>query len=674
MDLEGYVRRELKKGKKKEEILEQLKNFILNIKFNDNHNYQENAEKIAEAVIEEVEKTEKEISDEFVKILLSFPKANVKMGEMGVGSRGIGDFFVHERITKIASLGAEATILPKEHDDAGIIKTENGNFIVIAVDGTHSRLSEYPFIAGFHVARAALRDVLVKGAIPIALLDDLHLGDDGDVGRLFDFVAGVSCVSELSGVPLVTGSTLRIGGDMVIGERMVSCVGAVGIIKDKNLIKARKNIKIGDKILMTSGAGGGTIATTAIYSGNFDVIKETLNIDFIKACKALYESKILEKIDAMLDVTNGGIRGDAYEVIKTINEKKDENKGKIMEINEKIEKIIEILRNDYKEFFYNNSDPFKVLIATILSQRTKDEKTKIAEEKLFKEISSPHDALNIPVEKIEELIKDVGFYKTKAKRIKEISKILVEKYNGKVPENIDDLLKLKGVGRKTANCVLLFAYKKNAIPVDTHVHRISNRIGLVSTKTPEETEIQLRKIPEKYWKFINYLFVQHGQKVCNPKNPKCNECKISKICDYYRTNNKAAGLKFYESKIENLINKKVLEMLKNLDIDYLGVSIDSLMLFVPPENCNDVMNVIKGAGVKVDVVGEVVNGGKVILVDKNENEKELKPLFRESGYTKIKKVIGEKTPKEFEEMKKNVDNAYKEAVKKREKILKFIKK
>ncbi|MFN3527956.1 MAG: AIR synthase related protein, partial [Candidatus Altarchaeaceae archaeon] len=458
MDLEGYVRRELKKGNKKEKILQELKSLILKIKFNDDFNYEEKAEKIGEAIIEEVEKTEIKKDDEFIKILLEFPEAKVKMGEMGVGSRGIGDFFVHEKITKIASMNAKSEISSEEHDDAGIVKYDDW-FIVVAIDGTHSRLSEYPFIAGFHAARAALRDILVKGAIPVALIDDLHLADDGDVGKLFDFVSGVSCVAELSGVPLVSGSTLRIGGDMVIGERMVSSVGAVGIIKEKNLIKARKNIKFGDKILMTSGAGGGTIATAAIYSGNFDVIKETLNIDFIKACYALHKEKVLEKIDAMLDITNGGIRGDAYEIIKTLN--KDKNISNV----EKIEKIIEILKDDYEEFFYEDANPFRVLIATILSQRTRDEKTKIAEEKLFKKISSPYDILKTPIEEIENLIKDVGFYKTKAKRIKEISKILVEKYNGNVPNDINELLKLKGVGRKTANCVLLYGYKKDAIPV-----------------------------------------------------------------------------------------------------------------------------------------------------------------------------------------------------------------
>ena len=121
------------------------------------------------------------------------------------------------------------------------------------------------------------------------------------------------------------------------------------------------------------------------------------------------------------------------------------------------------------------------------------------------------------------------------------------------------------------------------------------------------------------------------------------------------------------------MNPKVYELLENLDIDYLGVSIDSLLLFVSQENCNEVMNVIKNAGVEIDVIGEVVSGGKALLVDGNGCEKELKPLFRESGYTKIKKVVGEKTPREFGEMKENVCRAYEEAIEKRKKILDYIK-
>ena len=685
MDIEGYCRRELKKGIKEKEILSEISDLILKIKFNSDKSKSNKSKLLAEAVLEEVKKTNRKIDNKFLNDLLNFPKSNVSMGEIGVGSRGKGDFFVHEKICGIASNNisgkfTNVIVGAKEHDDAGIVDIsenvgKNGNFIVVSVDGTHSRLSEYPFIAGFHVARASLRDIYVKGAKPVALLDDLHLADDGDVGKLFDFVAGISAVSELSDVPLVAGSTLRIGGDMVIGERMVSCVGAVGIINAPNLIKARKNVHVGDKILMTSGAGGGTIATTAIYSGNFDVVPETLNISFIKACKILHEKNLLHKIDAMLDVTNGGIRGDAYEVLNLLNKKDEDEKTKII-------KIIEILRTDYKEFFYSGKEPFNVLISTLLSQRTRDEKTKQAAENLFKFISKPEDVLKCDLREIENAIKKVNFYKTKAKRIVEISKILIEKYNGNVPDNENDLLKLSGVGRKTANCVLAFAFDRQEIPVDTHVHRISNRIGMVNTKNPNDTENDLKKIlPLDYWKTINYIFVQHGQNICKPLKPNCEKCKIKEYCEHCEYSSKGAclkknvSLKFYEPKIKNLINKKVYSMLKNLNIDELGVSLDSLMLFVPPENCGEIIKNLRDGGIEIDEIGEVIESkteGKILLTDKNNNEKAVEPLFRESAYTKIKKVVGEQTPEKFEEMKKNVDNAYRDALKKKEEILKFI--
>ncbi len=686
MDLEGYCRRELKKGIKEKEILSEISDLILKIKFNSDKSKSDKSKLLAEAILEEIKKTNQKINNKFLCDLLNFPKSGVSMGEIGVGSRGKGDFFVHEKICGIASnnIGGKfnnVVVGAKEHDDAGIVcisdaekNGENEKFVVVSVDGTHSRLSEYPFIAGFHVARASLRDIYVKGAKPVALLDDLHLADDGDVGKLFDFIAGISAVSELADVPLVAGSTLRIGGDMVIGERMVSCVGAVGIINTPNFIKARKNVQVGDKILMTGGAGGGTIATTAIYSGNFDVVLETMNITFIKACKILHEKNLLDKIDAMLDVTNGGIRGDAYEVLNLLNNKKDEDEKT------KISKIVEILKNEYAEFFYSSKEPFKVLISTLLSQRTKDEKTKQASENLFKFISKPEDVLKCDLREIENAIKGVNFYNTKAKRIVEISKILIEKYDGEVPDNENDLLKLSGVGRKTANCVLAFAFDRHVIPVDTHVHRISNRIGIVKTKNPNNTENDLKKIlPKDYWKAINYIFVQHGQNVCKPLKPECEKCKIKEYCKYLSKGaglNKNVSLKFYEPKIKNLINKKVYEMLKNLNIDELGVSLDSLMLFVPPENCGEIIKNLRKGGIEIDEIGEIIetedDDGKILLRDENGNEKTIEPLFRESAYTKIKKVVGEQTPEKFEEMKKNVNEAYQDALKKKQEILKFI--
>ena len=202
-----------------------------------------------------------------------------------------------------------------------------------------------------------------------------------------------------------------------------------------------------------------------------------------------------------------------------------------------IDKIIKILKKRYKTNLKNSKfkDPFKVLISTVLSQRTRDENTVKTSEKLFSVYSTPYEIINADEKEIQFLIKKSGFYKVKAKRIKEISKILVENYNGKVPQKISDLLSLPGVGRKTANCVLVFAYGKNAIPVDTHVHRISNRIGLVKTKTPEETEKELiKKIPKKFWKDLNFLFVKFGKEICLPRKPRCYDCLIKEFCNYHK--------------------------------------------------------------------------------------------------------------------------------------------
>ena len=134
---------------------------------------------------------------------------------------------------------------------------------------------------------------------------------------------------------------------------------------------------------------------------------------------------------------------------------------------------------------------------------------------------------------MEAMIKPAGFYRQKAKRIKEVSQIILNIYNGKVPNNFDDLISLPGVGRKTANCVIVYGFGEPAIPVDTHVHRISNRLGLVNTKNPTETEIQLMDlIPKKYWIDINELLVRFGQDICKPIGPKCKECPIIEYCSY----------------------------------------------------------------------------------------------------------------------------------------------
>lgn len=185
-----------------------------------------------------------------------------------------------------------------------------------------------------------------------------------------------------------------------------------------------------------------------------------------------------------------------------------------------------------------NGDPFSILIGTILSARTKDEKTTKVVKQLFSKYKNPQELAKAKLKDVEKIIKPIGFYHVKAKRIIKVAKIIVSKFKGTVPNNLDELIELPGVGRKTANCVLVYAFERPAIPVDIHVHRIANRLGLVKTKTPEETEFALiKKIPKKYWLEINDTFVMYGQNICKPISPLCDVCKIKKFCKYYKTKN-----------------------------------------------------------------------------------------------------------------------------------------
>ena len=182
--------------------------------------------------------------------------------------------------------------------------------------------------------------------------------------------------------------------------------------------------------------------------------------------------------------------------------------------------------------------PFSILIGTILSARTKDETTTKTVKALFLKYKNPKDLANAKIKDVEKIIKSIGFYHVKSKRIIEVSKIIHKKYKDKVPEDLDTLVQLPGVGRKTANCVLVYAFEKPAIPVDIHVHRISNRLGLVETKNPEDTEQELmKKIDKKFWIDINDTFVMYGQNICKPISPMCDVCKIKKSCKYYKTLN-----------------------------------------------------------------------------------------------------------------------------------------
>lgn len=180
--------------------------------------------------------------------------------------------------------------------------------------------------------------------------------------------------------------------------------------------------------------------------------------------------------------------------------------------------------------------PFSILIGTILSARTKDEATTKAIKVLFARYKNPKELSRAKVKDVEKIIHSIGFFHVKARRIIEVAKIIDKKYKGAVPDDLETLIQLPGVGRKTANCVLVYAFEQPAIPVDIHVHRISNRLGLVETKNPEETEAELMKIvPRKYWIDINDTFVMYGQNICKPISPMCDVCQIKKDCKFYET-------------------------------------------------------------------------------------------------------------------------------------------
>jgi hydrogenase expression/formation protein len=432
MDIEGYAKRGLRKYDP--QLTDKLTDRILEIK----DISRESARKLADAVIEEARAT-LNVKDD---VIASQP-CGVTMGAFGVGSRGRGDFYAHRKIAEVIGK-TDAVCDSSQMDDSGVVRA-GGQFVVVTVDGMHSRLSDFPFLAGFHCTRASLRDLYVMGAKPVALFSDIHIADDGDVSKIFDYTAGITTVSDLIGVPLVTGSTLRIGGDMVIGDRMTGCVGAVGVAQD---LTARIQSKPGDVIMVSEGAGGGTVSTTALYFGMHDVVEKTLNVKFLEACEALFEHNLIGKIHAMTDVTNGGIRGDAYEIAGT------------------------------------------------------------------------------------------------------------------------------------------------------------------------------------------------------------------------------AGVKlvFYEERLRKLVEPTVLGMLDALKIDYLGVSLDALLIIAPRENAEAIMAAVKSKGVKVEVVGEVMEGSGAYLME-NGVERDFTPKFRESAYTPVKKVVGEETPMTFEEMKKKVDEAALHAIQKKERMI-----
>ena len=203
------------------------------------------------------------------------------------------------------------------------------------------------------------------------------------------------------------------------------------------------------------------------------------------------------------------------------------------------DKIVAILQDSYKgdlpsvtKVARKNKDPFLVLMGCILSLRTKDEVTDVAAARLFQRVRTPGEMLSLPVKELERLIYPVGFYRTKARTIQGISKMILEQYSGKVPDTMEELLSFKGVGRKTANIVITEGFNKAGIAVDTHVHRISNRLGAVSTRNHNETEDALRNVlPRKYWRVYNMLLVTHGKRTCTPLSPFCGRCPVYTYCE-----------------------------------------------------------------------------------------------------------------------------------------------
>ena len=207
---------------------------------------------------------------------------------------------------------------------------------------------------------------------------------------------------------------------------------------------------------------------------------------------------------------------------------------------EEIEKVIGIVKKTVRKFetpvsteISNTSrDPYQVLVSCLLSLRTRDTITGPISKKLFAVAKTPRQIVEMPLKRLQSIIKPVNFYITKSKRIKQISKELAEKYDSEVPANFEELMKFKGVGRKTANIVMVYGhFSKEHIPVDIHVHRIPNRLGWIKTKNPEETEEELKKmLPRKHWQDFNDVIVTFGQNICLPVSPLCSKCPVEKYC------------------------------------------------------------------------------------------------------------------------------------------------
>jgi endonuclease III len=203
----------------------------------------------------------------------------------------------------------------------------------------------------------------------------------------------------------------------------------------------------------------------------------------------------------------------------------------IAEVVKELKKAVKGFRTPSVTVIAKKNDPFAVLISCIISLRTRDDVTESASARLFVLVKSPAELMKLSDAKIEKAIYPAAFFRNKAKSMKEMCKILVKEYSGKVPDRLEELLKLKGVGRKTANLTLILGHNKAGICVDIHVHRICNRLGYVKTKSPDETEMVLREIlPKRYWKGFNDLLVSFGQNLCKPVSPFCGSCPILRTC------------------------------------------------------------------------------------------------------------------------------------------------
>lgn len=209
---------------------------------------------------------------------------------------------------------------------------------------------------------------------------------------------------------------------------------------------------------------------------------------------------------------------------------------------EKAKRIVKVMNILERYFNYHErtmlnrmrcerEDPFKILISCLLSLRTQDKNTEKASSQLFSVADTPQEIASMNLKKLEKLIYSSGHYKKKARVLKHVSKELLKRFNGKVPDAEEELLSIKGIGRKTANIVLAFAFCKPALPIDTHCHRVPNRLGLVKTKNPEQTEMELKKIlPKKYWQEFNGIIVLFGKEICQPISPWCSKCPVSRYC------------------------------------------------------------------------------------------------------------------------------------------------